>query len=180
MTCHRDVSWPHFQLSSQNFSQQVESMKRVLFVCMGNICRSPAAEGVFRKVVSDRGLQDRISIDSAGTIGYHSGSPADSRMRRAAAKRGYRLDSSSRQFTEDDFERFDLIVAMDRDNFHDIQSLDPAGAHTPKLKLLSEFLPPGSPSDVPDPYYGSGQGFETVLNMIERACEPMLQHIQPD
>lgn len=155
-------------------------MKRVLFVCMGNICRSPAAEGVFRKVVADRGLHDRITIDSAGTIGYHSGSPADSRMRRAAIQRGYRLDGLSRQFTEDDFDRFDLIVAMDRDNLDDIKSLDPVGAHLHKVKLLSEFLPPVSPSDVPDPYYGGEQGFEIVLNMIERACEPMLEQLLSD
>ena len=182
--CLKHIGWPDLQLTVQNaakyFSRAGGSMKRVLFVCMGNICRSPAAEGVFRKMVTDRGLQDRISIDSAGTIGYHSGSPADSRMRRAAAKRGYRLEGLSRQFTDDDFDSFDLIVAMDRDNLDDINSLDPTGAHAHKVKLLSEFLPPASPSDVPDPYYGGDQGFEVVLNMIERACEPLLQQLQSD
>lgn len=148
--------------------------KSVLFVCMGNICRSPAAEGVFRKHVEDRGLSGEVRIDSAGTIGYHTGEPADRRMRKAAARRGYTLDSTSRQFKPSDFTRFDLIVAMDRENRRDILSLDPEGRYSRKVRLLCDFIDDIITRDVPDPYYGGDKGFEEVLDLIEKASEPIL------
>jgi low molecular weight protein-tyrosine phosphatase len=173
-------------------------VKRLLFVCMGNICRSPTAEGVMRRLLADRGLTGRVEVDSAGTTAYHVGDPPDSRMRQAAARRGYRLDGQARRVTADDFARFDLIVAMDRDNLADLEELakgsagsadgvegghaggdEPGGAPTPRaeLRLFSDFLPAGSPPDVPDPYYGGERGFETVLDLIEQASPAILDHL---
>ena len=140
---------------------------------MGNICRSPAAEGVFRDYVEQQGVTENFHIDSAGTIDYHSGNPADARMREAAARRGYTLTSVSRQVAPEDLEEFDLIVAMDRDNLAELQYL--AGGSRHNLALLGSFLPehrgaPDQAPQVPDPYYGGAQGFEVVLDMLERAC----------
>ena len=140
---------------------------------MGNICRSPAAEGVFRYYVNQQGAAEDFYIDSAGTIDYHSGNPADPRMREAAARRGYTLTSVSRQVTPEDLEEFDLIVAMDRDNLAELQYL--AGGSPNNVRLLGSFLPehqgpPEQALQVPDPYYGGSQGFEVVLDMLERAC----------
>ena len=145
----------------------------VLFVCMGNICRSPAAEGVFGHYVQQQGKAQDFHIDSAGTIDYHRGKPADPRMRQAAAGRGYTLTSVSRQVIPDDLDEFDLIVAMDRDNLWYLEEL--AGGPQPKIRLLGSFLPerqgpPEQAPEVPDPYYGGAQGFEAVLDMLERAC----------
>jgi len=151
--------------------------KRVLFVCMGNICRSPAGEGVLRKLVETRGLGDRIVVDSAGTIGYHAGEPSDPRMRKAAAQRGYVLDGKARQVRRRDFDTFDLIVAMDRDNLRDLRALDPSGAHSGKIRLLCDFVPDSPVRDVPDPYYGGAQGFEKVLDLIEEASEHILAEL---
>ena len=150
---------------------------RVLFVCMGNICRSPTGEGVFQKLVVDRGLEDRIEIDSAGTISYHAGDRADPRMRTAAAQRGYPLGSRARQIVADDIARFHLIIAMDRENLRDIRRLVAQGQPSKHVKLLSEFLPKGSPSDVPDPYYGGPSGFDQVIDMIEEACPRILDYL---
>lgn len=151
---------------------------RVLFVCMGNICRSPSAEAVFQHYVDEQGLNARFEIHSAGTIGYHSGAPADPRMRRIAAKRGYSLDSRARQVTLDDLMSFDFVVAMDRDNYQDLKSLGPSKN---KISMLGSFLRDvgDDTSDVisvPDPYYGGDAGFEQVLDMLEQACPAMLQH----
>src|SRR5262245_1206249 len=131
-------------------------MKRVLFVCMGNICRSPAAEGILCKLIIDRGLQDQISVESAGISDYHVGSPADERMRAAAAARGFPLTSRARQVVVDDLRNFDLVIAMDRDNLAGLQLLDEAQQFRSKIKLLSEFLADDAPHDVPDPYFGGG------------------------
>lgn len=158
-----------------------QETKRVLFVCMGNICRSPTGEGVLRRVVADQGLEGAIEVESAGTIGYHVGELPDPRMREAASGRGYALDSRARQFDKADFERFDLIVAMDRHNLADIQSLDTAGAHRQKVRLLSDFLEDKDewPIDVPDPYYGGPAGFQKVLDMIEAASDQILDTLRP-
>lgn len=147
----------------------------MLFVCWGNICRSPAAEGIMRSLVAERGLDGRVLVDSAGTIDAHAGEPPDARMRRAAAKRGVELDGRSRMIAGDDVDRFDLIVAMDRSNASDVAEL--LGRRPPSLKLLSDFLPEGSPVDVPDPYFGGGRGFEVVLDMLEKACPRILDHL---
>lgn len=150
----------------------------IIFVCMGNICRSPAGEGVFKSLIEQQHVAVPIEIDSAGTIGYHSGKPADARMRAAAQKRGYELTSRARQVTAADLEEFDLVIAMDRENLVDIRRLAPGEHH--HVKLLSEFLGDEWPTDVPDPYYGGDDGFEYVLDMIEAACPAILGHLQED
>ncbi len=149
-------------------------MKRVLFVCLGNICRSPTAEGVMDHLLTERGLEHEVEVDSAGTIAYHVGEGADPRMQRAAAERGYALDSISRQVEEEDFERFDLVVAMDRSNRQDLEEMAPAGT-ADKLRLLSDFLGEGAPVDVPDPYWGGAKGFDRVIDLIEEACPRILE-----
>lgn len=126
---------------------------------------------MLQSVVDELGMQKQISIDSAGTAGYHVGGMADERMRDHASKRGYDLTSRARKFSADDFEKFDLIVPMDRENLRDIMSLaDEASKPNAEIKLLSEFLDGEWPTDVPDPYYGGAEGFEYVLDMIEAAC----------
>lgn len=150
----------------------------VLFVCMGNICRSPTAEGVFRHRVRQAGLHERIAIDSAGTHGYHVGSPPDERSQHHAARRGYDLsDLRARQVQFLDFERFDLILAMDHDNLALLQDECPP-QHLHKLRRLMEFAPEGLGEVVADPYYGSRNGFETVLDHVEAACDGLLAHIR--
>ena len=150
----------------------------VLFVCMGNICRSPSGEGVFQHYVADQGYADQFYIDSAGTIAYHTGEPADARMREVAARRGYQLTSRARKVTEQDLDTFDLVVAMDRDNLIDMEAM----VNGPKqhVRLLGTFLDGYVDNDeapcVPDPYYGGTAGFEQVLDMIESACPMMMSH----
>lgn len=141
---------------------------------MGNICRSPTAEGVLAHCLDERALTGAIEVDSAGTIAYHSGEPADPRMREAAARRGYRLDSRARAVTRDDFDRFDLIVAMDRDNLRDLEAMGDGPA---RLALFSDFLPPGSPLDVPDPYYGGPEGFDRVIDLVEEGCPAIVERL---
>ncbi|MEM9915237.1 MAG: low molecular weight protein-tyrosine-phosphatase [Planctomycetota bacterium] len=156
--------------------------RSVLFVCMGNICRSPTGEGVFKALVDERGLSDQIEVDSAGTIGYHTGNPADSRMCRAAQRRGVSLDSRARQVTRQDLSTFDLVIAMDRANYDDLIALGPDPEEHEKIRMLGEFLPahvgsnpgPYGVPDVPDPYYGGPDGFEEVLDMVESACPAIL------
>ena len=152
-------------------------MNRVLFVCMGNICRSPAAEGVFRKLVDDAGVAGHFEIDSAGTIGYHAGHAADARMRAAAAGRGYVLDSRARRVEPRDFEDFDLIVAMDDDNYGDLCKLD-AGQGA-RVVRMCDYGGRHGHTEVPDPYYGGPQGFETVLDILEDACAHLLEELRP-
>ncbi len=150
----------------------------VLFVCMGNICRSPSGEGVFKHFVKEAGYENSFHIDSAGTIDYHTGGPADARMQDFALRRGFSLDSIARQVTKEDIENFDLIVAMDTDNLQNLDYL--AGSRLPHIRMLGSFLNDNDdlvtgPS-VPDPYYGGDAGFEEVLDMIESACPAMLEH----
>lgn len=152
-------------------------MKKVLFVCMGNICRSPAAEGVFTRLVDDAGLAGDFDIDSAGTIGYHAGERADSRMRAAASRRGFRLDSRARRIEHRDFEDFDLIVAMDDDNYRDIRAMD-AGQGARVVRMCDYGSRHGH-GEVPDPYYGGPAGFDTVLDILEDACSALLEELGP-
>ncbi|WP_221031536.1 low molecular weight protein-tyrosine-phosphatase [Actomonas aquatica] len=147
---------------------------RILFVCMGNICRSPAGEGVLIRVVAEAGLADRISIDSAGTIGMHAGERADARMRRAAAQRGYDLTSRARQFTADDFADFDLILTMDEDNRRNVLALAATAADRAKVRAFCSFCSEHDETEVPDPYYGGPQGFEHVLDLLEDGCAGVL------
>lgn len=148
----------------------------VLFVCLGNICRSPTGEGVMLSVIEERGLADEFAIDSAGTAGYHIGNRADSRMREHATRRGYDLQSRARKLIADDLEQFDLVIAMDRENFDDIKRLH--SQPTAEVKMLSDFLGDDWPTDVPDPYYGGADGFEYVLDMIEAAVPEIIEHFQ--
>jgi protein-tyrosine phosphatase len=150
----------------------------VLMVCMGNICRSPTAEGVLRHLVREAGLEDAMHIDSAGTIDYHVGSPPDERSARYARQRGYDLSSlRARQVHARDFERFDLILAMDWENLHELQSLCPP-EHEHKLRRLMEFAPAGLGDVVADPYYGGREGFEQVLDHVEAACGGLVAHLK--
>ena len=152
-------------------------MVKVLFVCMGNICRSPTAEGVFRQKMIDAGLQDRIEIDSAGTHAYHVGNSPDRRSQQAALKRGFDLsDQRARRVADTDFVEFDYVIAMDSSNYQDLMAKCPAG-YEDRVQM---FLSYGSSSqiDVPDPYYGGGRGFEIVLDLIEDAADGLLSHIR--
>jgi protein-tyrosine phosphatase len=148
---------------------------RVLFVCLGNICRSPTAEGVFRRLVADAGLADRFVIDSAGTGDWHVGEPPDPRMQAAATALGYPLDGTARQVRADDFAAFDHILAMDRSNLRDLVHLAPA-EHLAKIGLLRQHDPVGG-GDVPDPYYSGPEGFTEVVRIIERSCNGLLAEL---
>lgn len=148
---------------------------KLLFVCLGNICRSPAAENIMNHLVEQAGLSDRIICDSAGTAGYHVGSPPDRRMAIAAKQRGIELQGSARQFTKSDFEEFDLILAMDRENYHNILALDPGGKHRDKVKLMCDFCTRHHLKEVPDPYYGGAEGFNQVIDLLFDACEGLLK-----
>lgn len=150
---------------------------RVLFVCLGNICRSPTAEGVFRKLVHDRGLAEHISIDSAGTAAWHVGSSPDSRTIQAAAERGYDLKSlRGRQAIANDFLDFDYVLAMDESNLANLQDIAPV-SHQAKFGLFLDYARNFDEREVPDPYYGGAQGFELVLDLIEDASEGLLDEI---
>jgi protein-tyrosine phosphatase len=150
----------------------------VLMVCTGNICRSPTAEGVLRHRLQEAGLLDQVHIDSAGTRDYHVGSPPDERSAHHASLRGYDLSGlRARQVQAPDFERFDLILAMDHGHL-ELLKADCPPQHRAKLRRLMEFAPPGLADEVADPYYGGKQGFETVLDHIEAACEGLVGHIR--
>lgn len=157
-----------------------DSKKSVLFVCMGNICRSPAAEGVFRAIAEREGVADRLEIDSAGMIGYHEGEPPDARMTAAARKRGYKLSGRARPFRDKDFERFDLIVPMDESNVADMRRLPGYKKHAEKVRLMLDFHPDPPTREVPDPYYGGPAGFDHVVDLVEAASLPLLRHLLPD
>ncbi len=146
----------------------------ILFVCMGNICRSPTAEGVFRHYVSEAGLGESVSIDSAGTHAYHVGEPPDSRAMAAAERRGMSLQGiRARRVADEDFERFDYVIAMDEDNLMRLRDQAPQEHHT-KLSLFLEYSS-SSEREVPDPYYGGAAGFERVLDLVEDASRGLLE-----
>jgi protein-tyrosine phosphatase len=155
-------------------------MTRVLFVCMGNICRSPTAEGVFRRLVRDEGLEDQIEIDSAGTGGWHVGEPPDARATEAARRRGIDLGGAARQFSPGDFDRYDLILAMDEENRRELLRAAPDEDARAKVRLFREFDPAsnGGDLDVPDPYFGGEQGFEHVLDLVDAAARGLLDEIR--
>jgi protein-tyrosine phosphatase len=153
---------------------------RILFVCMGNICRSPSAEGVMRKLVDDAGLQHMIDIDSAGTHEYHAGAPPDARSQAAAQVRGYDLsDLRARQVCAADFTEFDLLLAMDRNNLSLLQAQCPPHLQG-KLHLMMQYAHKAPLSEVPDPYYQGTQGFERVLDYLEDACSGLLRELKQD
>ena len=153
----------------------------VLFVCLGNICRSPLAEAVFRGVVADAGLTSRFDIDSAGTSGYHDGEGADPRTLATALRRGVEIDHISRRIHESDFDRFDYILVMDEDNLRKVARLRDRVAPHADVRLLRRFDPEaGDDREVPDPYYEGEAGFEMVHEMIERSCRALLDTIRDE
>lgn len=153
-------------------------MYRICFVCLGNICRSPTAEGVFRQRLQAAHPEASVEIESAGTAGYHVGAPADSRSRAVAARRGYALTSRAAQFTAKDFARFSLVLAMDTENLSNLEAICP-DSFDGELKLFRDFDPQAeSGASVPDPYYGGERGFEEVLDMCERTSDALIQHLK--
>jgi protein-tyrosine phosphatase len=151
---------------------------RILFVCLGNICRSPTAAVVLRTLAAREAPELAIEVDSAGTAAYHVGEPPDPRTRQAAARRGYDLTALRARVVDPvDFERFDLILAMDRENLQVLRRRAPAGAHE-RLRLFLEFAPQAGPEDVPDPYYGGPNGFEEMLDLVEAATQGLLAHLR--
>ncbi|MCH5328462.1 MAG: low molecular weight phosphotyrosine protein phosphatase [Coprobacter sp.] len=150
---------------------------RILFVCLGNICRSPAAEGIMRQLVADAGQEQAVCLDSAGTYGGHAGELPDARMRAHAARRGYRLTHRSRPVTTDDFWAFDCIVGMDDMNVANLRRLAPDVETERKVVRMTDFSLRLSVDHVPDPYYSGSDGFEQVLDILEDACAGLLQHL---
>jgi len=148
---------------------------KILFVCLGNICRSPSAEGILKKMVKERGLENQFFIDSAGLLHYHEGDLPDDRMRVYAARRGYNLDSRSRPVKYDDFFNFDLIIGMDDQNIAALNRLAPDSDSAKKIHRMTEFCTKFDMDHVPDPYYGGAKGFELVLDLLEDACERLLE-----
>ena len=154
-------------------------MINVLFVCLGNICRSPAAEAVFNALISKNGLGNELQCDSAGTAAYHAGEPADYRMRQTAKKRGYQCTSISRPVNPtSDFGRFDYIIAMDRQNLKDLKAMAQNDSGRKKIFLMTDFASSGKFDSVPDPYYGGDAGFELVLDILEDSCEGLISKLR--
>lgn len=153
-------------------------MVKVLFVCMGNICRSPSAHGVFQDLVNREGLKDRFEIDSCGTLDFHTGNSPDPRSQRTAKERGFDISHlRARQFNAQDFKYFDYVIAMDHDNLYELRQACPDALHD-KLQLFCAYATLHSEEEVPDPYYGGPQGFEHVFDLILDASEGLLQHIR--
>jgi protein-tyrosine phosphatase len=156
-------------------------MKRVLFVCLGNICRSPTAEAAMARLVADAGLEHAIELDSAGTGAWHVGSRPDERATQAAARRGIAMRGTARQVTVDDFAAFDLLLALDGENLRNLRALAPDSAGAAKVRLLRELDPASAAAvslDVPDPYYGGPDGFDRVLDLVEAACAGLLAELR--
>lgn len=152
----------------------------ILFVCMGNICRSPSAEAVMNKLLAKEGLSGKIRCDSAGTISYHAGEPADARMQKHAQKRNILLTSISRQIRSSDFEDFDYVIGMDDENMFNMKSFLPNPELGNKMSKMTDYCENDNPGYVPDPYYGGAAGFEKVLDLLEDACEGLLKHIRDE
>ncbi|WP_018109383.1 low molecular weight protein-tyrosine-phosphatase [Bacteroides propionicifaciens] len=154
-----------------------EDKKKILFVCLGNICRSPSAEGIMLDLLQKKGLTDQFIIDSAGTNGYHNGDLPDPRMRKHAAMRGFDLVHRSRQVKTEDFYDFDMIIGMDDGNISKLQELSPSTEETKKIHKMVDFLVKKEATYIPDPYYGGADGFELVMDLLEDACEGLIAHV---
>lgn len=153
--------------------------KKILFVCLGNICRSPAAEAVLKKNLQDENLQDKIYIDSAGTAGYHVGESPDPRMIGYAAKRGYNVDHTTRKFNPaKDFIKFDYIITMDNENFEEVKSHDNVNKFSHKIFRMADFCRNIKVDEVPDPYYEGEKGFNNVLDILEDGCKGILEKLK--
>lgn len=150
--------------------------KSVLFVCLGNICRSPSGEAVLKTKLTDAGLDKEVFVDSAGTSGYHEGDIADERMQSHAVKRGFNLTSISRQIRPADYDRFDYIIAMDRNNYQNLMNKAYTPEHKQKISMMTDFSQTHS-GDVPDPYYGGSQGFEDVLDILEDSVDGLIREL---
>lgn len=150
---------------------------QILFVCLGNICRSPSAENIMNHLIEKADLSDRIICDSAGTSSYHIGSPPDARMTSAAKQRGIILQGQARQFIVEDFEKFDLILAMDKENYSNINYSDRQGKYGDKVRLMCDFCRDYDLKEVPDPYYGGPKGFDFVIDLLLDACQGLLEYI---
>ena len=152
-------------------------VKKILFVCLGNICRSPAAEGIFKKKIKDRDLENLFVVDSAGTGSWHIGNLADRRMRQSSSLRGIELTSRSRQIEENDLYEFDLILVMDKDNLHAVKSLinDQYNLINSKIKLILSYSKNSKLDEVPDPYYGGQDGFDKVLDLLDQAIDELIE-----
>ncbi len=158
-------------------STESNAKYKILFVCLGNICRSPAAEGIFRDKVAKRGLSDKFVIDSAGTYGGHAGELPDKRMRVAAARRGYDLTHRSRKLTEEDFRRFDMVIVMDDSNYERASRTAPDMESVGRLRRMTDFARKHVWDHIPDPYYEGAEGFELVLDLLEDCLDGLLDNI---
>jgi len=152
-------------------------MINILFVCMGNICRSPSAEAVMNSIIKQSNLTEKIKCDSAGTISYHVGETADDRMMKHASKRGYDLTSIARQIQHIDLELFDYIVTMDEENYENVLAMERQAKFEAKVSKITDYSRHYDANEVPDPYYGGPQGFEYVLDLLEDSCAGLLEHV---
>ena len=152
-------------------------MTKILFVCLGNICRSPMAEAIMNKLICDAGLQSEFQIDSAGLINYHEGEGADPRMKEHAYRHGYRLTHISRPVRQSDFDEFDYIIGMDDSNYDKLRRLAPTTEAEAKIHRMTDYCTRNVIGHVPDPYYGGSQGFENVIDILEDACAGLLERI---
>ncbi|MES2475079.1 MAG: low molecular weight protein-tyrosine-phosphatase [Verrucomicrobiota bacterium] len=148
---------------------------RILFVCLGNICRSPAAEIIFHQLATDQGREAEFEIDSAGTIGHHHGAAPDSRMSASLEAKGYRIFGKSREILTADLDHFDLIVTMDESNLEDVRRLDPSGTRHNKIRPFVSFCRHYDDARVPDPYYGGQRGFDHVIQLLEDGCDGIIR-----
>jgi protein-tyrosine phosphatase len=153
---------------------------KLLFVCLGNICRSPSAEGIMNHLIAQAGLDGQIVCDSAGTSGFHINEPPDPRMTAAARRQGIPLSGHSRKVEPADFEQFDLILAMDRDNYRTLRERDSTGRYHAKVRLMCDFCDQSPETEVPDPYYGGPDGFDRVIDLLLDACSGLLTHVTQD
>ncbi len=158
-------------------SDSINKKIKVLFVCLGNICRSPAAEGIFKRMVADANLEEEVYVDSAGTSGWHENELPDDRMRKHGAARDYDFNSRSRKFVSNDFKTFDYIIVMDDDNYNNVVKLAENEFEKSKVYRMSNFLSDSSHKFIPDPYYGEADGFELVMDLLEDSCSQLLEQV---